>query len=226
MHESQLGRVYPCVKRVVFGLVALAAPTFAGDLDDVAAGIEFHYNRLAGMRLDFEQEISYAGRRKTLERGTLALLRPGRMRWDYSKPPGKLLVSDGDWLRMYNPYANQVQTVRIEESEDLRAPLSFLLGRLRLKRQFRDLRLEAIDGESALVGRGRTGAEAYDRVEFYFDPEAYRLNKLRVFGRDGAITEFRFSNEELNPPLRPEQFEFHAPAGAEILPEIDLEESR
>ncbi len=199
----------------------VTAPLAASELSDVMAGIELHYNRLATMQTDFEQTLSYGGRTRAAEHGRLLLLRPGKMRWDYAKPKGKLLIGDGDVIRMYNPYTEQVRTVRVLETADMRAPLSFLLGRLRLGRQFKNLRLEVLDSRPALVGDGRTGREAYTQVEFFYD-SGYRLAEIRVLGRDDSVTRFSFANEILNETLDEELFVFVAPAGAEILPEFRL----
>jgi outer membrane lipoprotein carrier protein len=189
----------------------------------VSRAIELHYNRLATLSIDFEQTLSYGGASRPSERGTVTLLRPNHMRWDYTSPKGKTLVGDGERLFMFNPYTNQVRTVLLNESVDLRAPLSFLLGRLDFSRQFQDLRFETIDGSQALVGEGRSGREAYSTVEFFFDPEQdYRLTHLRAHGHDESVTDFIFSNEKTNPRLDEALFRFESPAGAEILPETEL----
>ncbi|MBI1357049.1 MAG: hypothetical protein GC160_22135 [Acidobacteria bacterium] len=206
----------------LFLLLLFAAALPGQDLGKVIDGMELHYNRLATLRVDFEQELRFAGSPRALEKGTLSLLRPQKMRWDYRRPEGKLLVGEGERLKMYNPNTNQVRTVLMDQSADMRAPLAFLLGRLNLKRQFKNLKLDN-RGRPALVGEGRTGKEQYSRVEFFYDPAAdFRLDEVRVLGRDESVTIFRFSNEEINPKLDPALFEFVPPAGAEVLPEQNL----
>lgn len=187
-------------------------------LGEVLSGIERHYNSLGTMRVEFAQTVEYHGRPSLHERGTLSLLRPQKMRWDYREPEGKLLVGDGDLLHMYNPRANQVRPVRLDETGDLRAPLSFLLGRLNFRRQFRNLRFEVIGGVKTIVGDGRRGKDPYDRVEFSYDPETLDLKRLRVIGRDGTYTTtFAFADEERNVRLDESLFVFVPPAGAEVL---------
>jgi outer membrane lipoprotein carrier protein len=186
-------------------------------LDKVLAGIELRYNRLATLKIDFEHTMRYLDRQPLVERGTLYLWRPGKMRWEYSKPAGKLLVGDGDLLHYYNPLTNQVRQLRPSQTGDLRVPLSFLLGRLHFRRQFRELRLEQIDGRTVLVGEGRTGPEAYTTVEFTYDPASYALLHLKVQGQDESVTTFAFSGETVNPRLDEPLFAFRAPAGAEII---------
>ena len=208
----------------IFLLLLYAAALPGQNLGDVISGMELHYNRLGTLQIDFEQELRYAGSPRALERGTLYLLRPRRMRWDYTRPPGKLLVGDGEKLQMYNPNTNQVRTVYLDESADMRAPLAFLLGRLNLRRQFKNLKLDS-RGRPALIGEGRSGKEQYTQVEFYYDPAAdYRLDEVKVLGRDESVTIFRFSNEVVNPRLDPALVEFTAPPDAEILPEQRLGE--
>ena len=36
------------------------------------------------------------------ESGTLLLLKPGRMKWEYSAPPGKLFLLDGKYAWFYS----------------------------------------------------------------------------------------------------------------------------
>jgi outer membrane lipoprotein carrier protein len=200
-------------------LCAALAAQSAGkpSLDKTLSGIELRYNRLATLKVDFEHTMRYLGRQPLVERGTLYLRRPGKMRWEYNKPAGKLLVGDGDLLYYYNPLSNQVRQLRPSQTGDLRVPLSFLLGRLHFRRQFRELRLMEIDGRTALVGEGRTGKEAYTRVEFTYDPADFELTHLKVYGQDESVTTFAFSGETVNPRLEEALFRFRAPAGAEIV---------
>jgi outer membrane lipoprotein carrier protein len=207
----------------------LSAPLLHGQepsVGEVRKAIELHYNRLATLSIDFSQTLSFGGASRPAESGTVLLYRPQRMRWDYRQPKGKLLIGDGQRLFQYNPHTNQVRTILLDESVDLRAPLSFLLGRLDFSRQFKNLRFETIDGKRALVGEGRTGQEAYTTVEFYFEPEQdFRLSALRAHGQDESVTDFLFSNERTNPRLDEKLFVFEAPAGAEVLPETALSDN-
>jgi len=215
------GRAAPIaalVAAVLCGVLAAQAPA-RPSLDKTLSGIELRYNRLATLKVDFEHTMRYLGRQPLVERGTLYLWRPGKMRWEYNKPAGKLLVGDGDLLHYYSPLSKQVRQLRPSQTGDLRVPLSFLLGRLHFRRQFRDLRLMEVDGRAVLVGEGRSGQEAYTRVEFTYDPADFQLVHLKVYGQDESVTTFAFSEETVNPRLKETLFEFHPPAGAEIVDE-------
>jgi outer membrane lipoprotein carrier protein len=205
-------------------LTARAQPA-EPSLDKVLSAIELRYNRLATLQVDFEQTAQYLNRQPLVHRGTLYLRRPGKMRWEYTKPAGQLVVGDGDLVHFYNPLTNQVRRLRPSQTADLRVPLSFLLGRLQFRRQFRDLRLAQIDGQSVVVAEGRTGKEAYSRVEFTYDPADYELLHLKVYGQDEGVTTFAFSGETVNPRLEEPLFEFRAPAGAEVVDQTRLEDA-
>jgi outer membrane lipoprotein carrier protein len=203
---------------ILLALSAGSSVLAAQSLNKTIEGIERHYNSLSGLRMQFEQSMEYAGRRRMVETGTLYLQRPGKMRWDYTKPEGKIAISDGTIFRMYNPNSNQVRQVALEAMTDLRAPLSFLLGRMRLRRMFRNLRIEEMDGRQVLSGEGRNAQDFFSRVEFDFDPAAYAITGIRIFGRDESVNVYQFSDEQINPTLAASMFEFKAPADAEVVP--------
>jgi outer membrane lipoprotein carrier protein len=219
-HQYMVIRAWVCLVAAAFSPQVPLRAQERPSLGRVLSKIELHYNSLATMRLDFEQTVSLAGRRPRAERGTLSLRRPQQMRWDYSDPEGKLLVGDGDWLHMYNPLTNQVRRIDLRRSADLRAPLSFLLGRLQFRKQFRNLRLEEIGGRTVLVGEGQPGKDSYGRVEFSFDPGSFSLTHIKVTGTDETETTFDFRNEVVNPRLDPTLFSFRNPPGAEVLDEV------
>lgn len=209
-------KILPCI---LLGLAVASSSTLpAQPLGTVIENVERHYNRLSSLRMEFEQSMEFAGQKRSSERGTLYLQRPGKMRWDYAQPEGKVAVGDGKIFRIYNPLTNQVRQVELEAMTDLRAPLSFLLGRMRIRRMFRNLRLEEADGKQVLTGEGRQGQDFYSRVEFDLDPQDSNIEGIRIFGLDDSVNVYRFSAENANPRLAAELFVFQAPPGAEVLP--------
>src|SRR5690348_220913 len=66
----------------------------------LAAKVQLRYNGIKDIQADFVQ--TYEGgvlRTKTSERGTVAIKRPGKLRFLYTKPEKKEFVSDG--VRLY-----------------------------------------------------------------------------------------------------------------------------
>ena len=109
----------------------------AVDLSKVLKGVEEHYNRTQTLQAAFAQIFTMQGHKRT-EKGELYLRKPGRMRWQYSTPAGKLYVSDGKYIYSYVPSENRAERINFKETGDMRAPLAFLLGRLHFQEAIRN----------------------------------------------------------------------------------------
>ena len=59
----------------------------------ILKAVDTHYNRLRSLRTTFTETYDGLGLHKS-EAGTLLLSKPGRMRWSYTDPAGKLFVLD------------------------------------------------------------------------------------------------------------------------------------
>src|SRR5262249_37682726 len=88
-------------------------------LSKARRGIENRYNNAKTVKLQFEQTYSVQGRGRRTESGVLQLRKPGKMRWDYVTPAGKLYLSDGKDIYFYSPSANRVEKTKIKEADDL-----------------------------------------------------------------------------------------------------------
>jgi len=106
---------------------------------DVLRGVEHRYNRAQTVEVLFEQTFTAPRRGPKTERGELFLRKPGRMRWQYTTPAGKLFVSDGKYIYLYTPGTQRVERSKVKETDDMRAPLAFLLGKLDFQRDFKRL---------------------------------------------------------------------------------------
>ncbi len=101
---------------------------------DIAQKVDRHYNQLRSLKAGFTESYEGLGMRRT-ESGTLLLLKPGRMKWEYSSPAGKLFLLDGKYAWFYSRGDSQVQRIAARELDDLRSPLRFLLGHTQLERE-------------------------------------------------------------------------------------------
>jgi len=73
----------------------------APDQQTLASRIQQHYETVRDFRANFTH--GYEGgvlRKTTVEYGTVAVRKPGRMRWTYTKPEEKTFVSDG--VKLYS----------------------------------------------------------------------------------------------------------------------------
>src|SRR5260370_9494824 len=59
---------------------------------------------------------------------------------------GKLFLADGKFVYSYNPEEKRAEKLPLRETEDLKAPLAFLLGHLQFNDDFREFRSRSEDG--------------------------------------------------------------------------------
>ncbi|MBI5283007.1 MAG: outer membrane lipoprotein chaperone LolA [Candidatus Solibacter usitatus] len=195
-------------------LACLSAP--ARDLAGLLKAVELRYNRAATLEVRFEQHYLAQGRARRVESGGLSLRKPGRMRWQYTTPAGKLFLSDGKAVWFYSPSENRAEHSRLRDIDDFRAPLAFLLGKLDFKRDFGDFELRDSGGESTVIALPRSDKLPYTRVEFTVTADNI-IRRLLVTGVDSTVMEFLFTGEKLNPALNDNIFRFTPPPGVEIV---------
>ena len=191
---------------------------FAGDaaLDTLLKGVETRYNKAKTLQVLFHEDYTPPGRAKRSESGTLALRKPLKMRWDYDQPKGKLFISDGKFLWIYVPLDNRAEKMKLKESDDMRAPLAFLLGKLDFQKEFRNLQAKAEGPDMRVTAEPKSDNLPYSAVEFLVAPDQH-IKVVKVTGFDHSIQEFRLDEEKVDPPLDAKLFQFQVPKGVKLV---------
>ena len=211
-----------CVFRYIAGgVLSVYIAWSASASDQLIARIQDRYNGARTLSVEFLETYSYRGRVRPPETGTLTLRKQRKMRWDYSQPAGKLFISDGKTVYLYTAGDNRVEKVPIRDTEDMRAPLAFLLGHLDLKKEFKDFETHSGEGGSWLEASARSDRVPYERVQMLAGDNG-SITHLKISERDGSVVDFVFRNERLNPALDDHLFHFAIPPGAEIIDAVDF----
>ncbi len=179
--------------------------------------------RYEGIR-DFEGEFtqSYEGgvlRTKTAEQGTVAIKRPGRMRWVYTKPERKEFISDGQRVYSYLPADKQVIVSPIPAA-DQTTPALFLAGRGHLVRDFTATFAELPGAPPGLLGLKLIPKRSDPEVEWLLlgvDPESAQIRHLVAADRQGGQSTFSFRNLKENRNLPDTLFTFQIPRGVDVI---------
>jgi len=203
--------------------LALPALPAGTDVSSLLKAVQDRYNRAQTVQVLFQQTYNMRGRVSRTETGELFLRKPGRMRWQYDSPKGKLFVSDGKEVFLYTPASAQVQKMKVRESDDMRTPLAFLLGKLDFWRDFDRFVSRPEGADLRLTARPKSDQAPYSEVEFVVTPSR-QIRYLRITGQDQSIMEFRFTAEKLNPALPASLFRFVLPPGVDVLEGISDEE--
>jgi outer membrane lipoprotein carrier protein len=181
----------------------------------MATKVDHHYNALRSLRVQFTESYAGMGMTRT-ENGTMLLKKPGKMRWTYSSPAGKLFVLDGKYAWFFAPGDAQVQRLPASQLDDLRSPLRFLLGHTQLEKELSNLTISPSKDGFTLSGAPRGMEKRIASITLSVTPEGaiYRMNIEEI---EGARTSFTFTDEQPNAPVTAADFVFQQPAGVPIV---------
>ncbi|HUE85655.1 MAG TPA: outer membrane lipoprotein chaperone LolA [Vicinamibacterales bacterium] len=209
--------VFACM--VVAGVVPLAQ-SGKETAEQLAARVQARYDTIRDFEADFVQ--TYQGgllRTKATEQGTVAIKRPGRMRWIYTKPERKEFVSNGRQIYSYVPRDKQVIVSPMPEGEQT-TPALFLTGRGHL---VRDFHAEFTDVPGAAPGTlglklvpKKTDPE-FEWLMIAIDASTLQLQQLVALDRQGGQSSFTFTNLKENRNLSDKIFDFQIPRGVDVI---------
>lgn len=216
MSGSQLIRRCGVLAAAVLLCACLYAQKGPPSAKDMAQRVDRHYDSLHSLKAGFTESYNGLGLTRN-ESGTLLLEKPGRMRWDYSSPPGKVFLLDGKYAWSYSPGDPQVQRIPAKELDDLRSPLRFLLGHTDLEKEMSNLTLApGSNGEYVLSGQPKGQEQRITRLSLTVT-SAGAITGIEIEEVDGALTRFTFTGEQSNVPVAPDVFRFKAPAGVPVV---------
>ena len=197
-------------------LWAAASPLGAQSAQALAKKVDAHYNALPSLQTRYTERYRGMGMDRT-EAGTLLLRKPGRMRWSYDSPAGKVFVLDGKWAISYTPGDAQADRIPAKKLDDLRSPLRFLLGHTELAKELSGLStMPGADGLVVLSGTPR-GMDGRVRLLSLNVDAAGVIHAMRIDETDGAITDFSFTGMRENVPAPDSAFVFTAPPGVTVV---------
>ena len=202
-------------KGILLATVLWGGILFAQDTDALVRRVDDHYNHLKSLKAHYTERYSGMGMNRE-EQGTLLLKKPGRMRWSYDEPVGKVFVLDGKFAWFYTPGDSEATRVPAKELDDLRSPLRFLLGHTQLKRELDGLTVTPEGAEFRISGVPKGMAQRVKALSLWVTGDG-RIDRMRVDEVDGAVTEFTFSGMQENVPAKDSDFGFVPPDGVTVV---------
>jgi len=213
------------VLAVLFAAAPFVLTWTAAQPDDPAGGaveearrVEVALQGIQGLVAAFTQTVESPGLPSPqIESGTLYLLRPGRMRWEYSRPPGKLAIADGSRTWLYLPEDRQVLVAPLADEAGDRGMSILLRGRVELIKDF------AISwGPPGEKGAGRAlqliprvPREEYRSLLLTPRPD-HLIQALAVVDALGGRVTYRFDDLRLVATLDAALFRFTPAPGVEV----------
>ena len=106
--------------------------------------------------------------------------------------------------------------MKLKESEDMRAPLAFLLGKLDFQKEFRDFQIKSDGAGYVISAKAKSEKLPYEAIQLTATKD-FIITNLVVTGQDQSILNFTFSSEKFNPSVNDSMFQFLMPAGATLV---------
>jgi outer membrane lipoprotein carrier protein len=207
---------WPFVFLALWMSLPLASQSVTPSAVQLAAAVDHHYNVLHRLRVNFTESYQGMGMDRH-ESGVLLLEKPGRMRWNYAEPAGKVFVLDGKYGWFYTPGDAQVQQIPAKKLDDLRSPLRFLLGHAQLTKELDGLTMAPADGDMfRLRGVPRGMEQRVRSLELVVSREG-TIQSMTLEELDGSRTSFAFKDEQPNPVIAADTFRFTPPAGVQVV---------
>ncbi len=192
-------------------------------VEDVVARVQKSYEAIRTIHAEFSQTYRSARFGDKTAEGSLVLEKPGKMLWKYSQPPGRILVSNGDLITLYDPADRQALITPQPEDDAFPVALAFLVGRGNLKKAFKITLAEPEPGQKSDTYLLRClPREADPQVRAVYlkvrlgTPTLVISSKI-VDAMDGE-NEIRFSKIHVNQPIKGKPFRFSPPKKVPLVP--------
>jgi outer membrane lipoprotein carrier protein len=181
-----------------------------------AADVEKYMSGLASWSADFEQTID-DGRGNVLRSaaGRLYLQRPGKFRWDYSKPSEQLVLADGKQIWFYDKDLAQAN-VRDMDSSLASTPASLLSGSASVGTQFNVTSMPPSAGLQWFQLIPKHADTDFQLVRIGFNKSG-ELASMFLADKLNQITQLTFSNSKRNDSFAPDLFSFVPPPGVDVI---------
>ena len=204
------------MRKPILALVLLLLPGLALAQQSVDA-LKNLLNQTTTAKARFSQVVLDRNK-KTLQQanGTMEFARPGRFRWEYTKPYEQTIVGDGTRLWIYDKDLNQVTVRKLDRALGA-SPAALLAGSNEIEKSYA-LKAAGTDGGlDWLEATPRTQDTAFQRIRLGLGRTG--LEAMELHDQFGQTTIIKFSDLQRNVKIAPEAFKFTPPKGADVISE-------
>ncbi|HEX9665512.1 MAG TPA: outer membrane lipoprotein chaperone LolA [Thermodesulfobacteriota bacterium] len=191
------------------------------NLDTVLNQIQEKYEKINDFSSKFTQEATVKALNKVQRaQGDVWFKKPGKMRWNYSRPTKDEIVSDGITIWFYNEEEKQVIESSLSEVIDTPTTTTLISGLGNLKNLF-DARFSknnpAKENSTYFIDLSpKENSEEYSSVTIAVDKDSMLVNTIYLYDPFGNLTTVKLSDMQINNGIPDSLFIFKAPKEAEI----------
>lgn len=187
--------------------------TEAAGIPPLLKRVESKYAGARTVIAQFTQVVSVASLKKERKSsGTIAVKRPGRMRWQIQEPDPNLLVSNGTWIWHYTPPFDENDRGQYTQrkASDVQAPLAnaLLSGAFSVAKDMKYRKLGNRHFE--LIPQKNSGGDIL-KAEIFIHSKKETIERIKLYHRGGNKSDIRLSQVTLGKPLSDSHFNFVPP---------------
>lgn len=202
-------------------LLAAEGPP-ADDTSKLLQSLQASYDKIQTIQASFFQTYKSKRFDPKSASGKVTIAKPGKMRWDYNEPKGRLLVSDGKQITLYDPDDRQALVAPQPQEGAMPVSLSFLWGKGNLAETFKvTVKEKRITKGVAEIVLDCVPKSPLVNVEHMVltvrevDPMVVVATK--VFDSLGGETEIKFSSIQIDKPASEKLFAYTPPKGTPVV---------
>ena len=149
--------------------------------------------------------------------GQFAFERPDRFRWDYNKPYGQVIVSDGKQLWTYDHDLDQVTITPVTQA--FKGTPAAIFAGTDLTRLFTLQAQADVGGLQWVQATPKAKDSNFDwiRIGLRSTAQGPEVAELQLRDAFGQISTMRFTAIKHNPTFGPDSFRFTPPKGASVI---------
>ncbi len=207
---------------LTFSLLTMPLYLKAASTEEVIKQVQSTYDQAADVSSEFVQKVKIASLEREVEKKGKALFKkPGKLRVEYDGDEGRLYVSDGKKMWLYEKGDTQVQVFDMTSKTIPDEALTFLGGMGNLRAQFRVSGLSENEKKSIKANPNldwlllipKNPESQMEELLMGFDRQLHTVSEAYLKNESGNVSHYFFSNVRLNAALPDTEFSFDKPKG-------------
>lgn len=193
----------------------LLGPVAVVAADNAINELQRYLDNLRSFQARFEQVLlDETGAVIEQAKGTLALARPGRFRWDYREPYSQLIVADGEHVWIYDQELDQVTVKELGQAVG-DTPALLLTSESALEERFLVRSAGKRNGLEWVSLEPKSSDVSFSEIRLGL--ERGELKRMELVDSFGQTTKLYFHEIVLNAPVSAELFSFTPPTGVDVI---------
>jgi outer membrane lipoprotein carrier protein len=230
-----LGLAAPTAAAAPAAPAATPAATTPPTAASVVANVQSFYTKIKQVTAMFRQEVTNSGfKTSKASDGTVWLMKPGKMRWDYLDKKGdrvlvkKSFISNGKQLYIVEHDNKRVERKSLQQ-DLMPVAVSFLTGTGDLNKEFKpeldNTTSYGTKGDYVLKLTPKEPSAQYRALYLVADPKDFHVKESVVVDSSNNINHFRFFAPDFDKPIPDSWFEFD-PSSVKNYSIVDLDQQQ